>query len=193
MAPFSHFVPVATGWKSGVPAPVHRANCVPLAEQIIWPADEQDDPVDAEPLGAAEPVALVPEGTVLGVAAAAGAAPEVETEAEPEPAAVAEGEAEGEALGDGEAKMVAVLGVAEIPLGAAADGVAEAELLPEEPEPEELLPEPPRLMLGRSGQFPFGGTSGFVPAFWTTLPAFGNCRSEVSTVVQPLSMLAASI
>ena len=118
----------------------------------------QDDPPAAGagaelPLGATdpeEPVELVPDSGVLGA------------EAEPPAEGGAEAAPPAAALGDAEARTV--VGVREVPLGAAdvefdGAGVAGIELLDE----PELLLEPPRLMFRSFGQFPFGAVSGEVP------------------------------
>ena len=194
--------------------PLQSPNCVPSAEQVRLDPEHAvpAPPAAGAPLGEAEPepVELVPEtGGELGAepeapaegeagdaSGDAGAAALGEAAADgEEPPAAADGEAPppaAAALGEGEARMVAVEGVAVEPLGTAAAVELEAVELDEAG--EEDAPAPPaRLMFGSWGQVPVGGVRVPLPAFWTTEPGFGNWRSAESTVLQPFPTFATNI
>jgi len=175
IAPFLHAVPVATGCMTTLDPLLHIPNWVPSALHTIWPGEEQDlEPAAAgASLGAAEPVEaeveLVPErGGVLGDTAGAGA------------------------FGEGEARIVAVPGVAAVPLGAPDVEFPGVEPLDDDDEPESLVAPPAKLTLVFSGHVPCGGAGAELP-FWSSDPGFGNSRSALSVVLQPSPRLATNI
>ena len=178
-----------------LPAP-ERPNFVPSAEQTSPPELEEA----AAPLGEAEPAEPVPLDPVPEEAppAAEGEAPEAPPAAggeAPEPPPAAEGEAgaalPAAALGDGEARIVAVPGTEPLE-DADVEFEAGVELLDAD-EPEAAL-EPPRLTSDFPGQVPVGATGAApVPAFCRPGPGSGNCKSALSTVLQPLPIFATNM
>jgi len=146
IAPFLHAVPAATGIITTLD-PWHIPNWAPSVLQTIWPGEEQDlEPAVTGAAGAApagpalgtdpegpELVELVPErGVVLVLGDAAGAA----------------------GRGEGEARIVAVPGVAAVPLGAPDDvEFAGVEPLDAGDELESLAAPPAKLTLVFAGHY----------------------------------------
>lgn len=183
MAPFLHAVPAATGIMTTLD-PWHIPNWAPSVLHTIWPGAEQDlEPAATGAAGAA------PAGAALGTDPEG---PEVFVELVPERGGVI-GDATG-AFGEGEARIVAVAGVAAVPLGAPDDvGFAGAGSLDAGDEPELLAAPPAKLTLVLPGQVPCGGTGAELPAFWSTGPGLGNSRSTLSAVLHPSPKLATNI
>lgn len=177
--------------------PWHIPNWAPSVLHTICPGEEQD--LEPAATGAAGAAGAAGAGGTAG--AALGTDPEGLESVELVPERGGKiGDAAG-AFGEGEARIVAVPGVAAVPLGAS-DGVeftgagpldAGDEPLDAGDEPELLTAPPAKLTLVLPGQVPCGGAGAELPAFWSTGPGFGNSRSTLSVVLQPSPKLATNI